>query len=178
MRGFSFSRYYIFCMSITTDNAPETRDNDANFKDANRRRALEAAERQCARARDALRILRDHPDPRRLRRHIQGSEPPVPWSVYLDALQRRLSHPGASMAEIAALTGDTKDTYASRLHGALKYAEQIATGDRPAKRASLAARSMPRLFDETGHELTFEEFRAAFHKVQMRVDAQEGKTLK
>ncbi|WP_157185985.1 hypothetical protein [Mycobacterium canetti] len=83
---------------------------------ANRRRRDIAARRNVMRARSAIRAF-----------HQYADHPTWGWyyRAYAEALAERVNYPGASLAEIAAELGVTKDAYAARLRRAFEHARQL-----------------------------------------------------
>lgn len=83
------------------------------FVDANGRRTADAARVQCKRAASAIRVLKRH----RTDHYLHNR--------YLEVLGARVMYPQSSLAEIAALNGETKDRYWSALRRAFAYADRL-----------------------------------------------------
>lgn len=86
---------------------------------ANRARSEHAALYKVEEARKALRTMRKfdgHPITRKW---------PGAFNTYYETLVPRVSCPRASLAEIAAKLGLTKDAYSARLRRALAYAQRL-----------------------------------------------------
>ncbi|KIU17887.1 helix-turn-helix domain-containing protein [Mycolicibacterium llatzerense] len=97
--------------------------NFPNFEKANQARTRTAAERTVAEACVALDVINCH-EPTNNRDHDAAF-------IHWHALKARHDNPQASLAEIAAGLGITKDTYSARLRRALRYAAKLRELHKP-----------------------------------------------
>lgn len=91
--------------------------NFPELHESNRARTRMAAERTVAESCVALDVINCH-EPINNRDHDAAF-------IHWHALKARHDNPGASLAEIAAGLGITKDTYSARLRRALRYAAKL-----------------------------------------------------
>lgn len=83
---------------------------------ANDQRSAAAARKHVARARKALTVLSKY-TPRMQHRYTHR--------LHIEALAVRVNHPRASLAELAALKGQTKNAYWGALRRAFVYADRL-----------------------------------------------------
>lgn len=85
----------------------------------NRVRTEHAALHKVPAARQAVRVMRKWAG------HPKTRKPAGMFGRYHRALTARVEYPDASLAEIAAKLGITKDQYSARLRRGLEYAQQL-----------------------------------------------------
>lgn len=98
------------------------RPNQEALAAFNTRRRLKAGAVKAAAAKDALKIL-SQPHRRPTHSHVDA----VILSQYKKALRARMSYSEASLAELAAMLGISRDTYSGRLRRGIAYAETVTS---------------------------------------------------